>query len=665
MNINCRISAKKSRFSCQKITFMEFQRFKREHITKTITQRKKMAQVLFSPTVTEEASTLSSEYLQKFFHQGSLFHSVNTIESYKESPVTIKDVVRKVEKKMNKPLLCKLHSNYVCNTHDLTIILSKLIRDKDTEFGYLCKILTHIYSTFSNFVTTEKIHILYSISSSKYAKLDICKKIVERYHSEISNIDVAYSNASNVAKLYYALVSYGTRDEMLYRRLNEQFYLYSTQGIDYVIDTYSENEYEFHDSDDKEVNVDKKGKMERLGIKSADSHANYADKKIISRDFRLVATSMIKAKTFCFDVLKLASNFYAKELESLNNMTDTDPYQVYQLDEKKTIEWEIRDLITILEANETFGYNCRELLETLHKSINSSCNIFEFADIPSLVVIGRKYVTKRGHWKRFLKSKSEDSKFSQLYELYRPDEREYFGDVRISLDLKSGLNKGNNLSSVDSFMETCTKYIKDTGFKDWSIICKMFDLVDHLKRLDLVPIVYSLFREGSLLFVDLSRVIKYLHNLLVHFDDCKEDDLSIITSLDNCARLLSLCIDAENERDYVDLSIFSTLFKLQKFLCAQDRQSFLNSCGTIDHLDDVITKHLNSYSECKRISFTKLPEDLDIFTFMPTPTNHPARCTIDTFKEIIKEIHKDTIAGKNAEIFRFVTHNTFLKMSTL
>ncbi|UKJ89129.1 hypothetical protein MACJ_002375 [Theileria orientalis] len=659
MLIPRRISEKKCRFTAKKITFLEYQRVKRLELTKNITERKRLGSILFLPE-DNEVNSLTHESVQKILNQGTLFHSINTknidtINSGFDSLYNVNDTFRE---SLHDVLYGRIFNVRCLSNHDVCILLSYLIiasEFSEIDVSLLCKTLEHINLNFKKFSIGEISHILYSITqivniNDSYKQfLGLCSNIVEKAtkllltKGRLNGINFVCS--SNVCKILYSLS-------------NPVFLSISTgSGVEL---TELINVYEKYVEDDK---------------------AN-------SRDFNLICQCMTQLSCPNFQLLSRISDCYYNLLVNFNSnfknlsIDGSESFNSHGRDgvnicmdklhylDKMEENVNLAALIVLLDTNEQFGVNHKNLLNEFNKYILTYISIVVNNPIVynkngSSTNVRRRKLFNLLKDDKYLKNHKLDLQriYSEMIKfndniansnLISNNQHHYIWDENIiqkiykyinnrglfrrfiEVNLKNNLIPDNCSLTFkgDKLLDSsCVgEDVSDEEMEEWDkneVVAKFIEAIEYLpkvinfnnvwkvlhvinldKRTDLVPMFYSYLQESSIIFEcleDPSDDLLCIFSAIIQGKPCSNQ----LVELDNLCKIVEIFTDCDLKRDSVGIRMFVNMFNiLWEVYNISEGEEYenVNQCGSLSYIEEKLRRYFGEYSKRKHLEFDRIPK---------------------------------------------------------
>ncbi|GIX64047.1 SDR family NAD(P)-dependent oxidoreductase [Babesia caballi] len=211
-----RVSAKKVRFSCKKLAFLELQRFRRLEYERWVNRRKRAKRVFFLPSVNDEVEELSADSVQRILHQGSAFHFS-------------KDVVVKRSDSLHELLFDGLLNVRRLDGHELVLLASVLVKLSASNHSLLSRALVQCHLRFDSLTLAEVAQISYIIPDlplhlrESFARQWLPNVACLLRQLECNNLDG--SDFTSLAKLSYVMSQFPQKYD------NELFTLLSSLPV--------------------------------------------------------------------------------------------------------------------------------------------------------------------------------------------------------------------------------------------------------------------------------------------------------------------------------------------------------------------------------------------------------------------------------------------------
>ncbi|ORM41211.1 Intron-binding protein aquarius [Babesia sp. Xinjiang] len=325
-----RSTAKRSHFSCKKLSFLELQRYRRLEYGRWLTRRKRAERVCFLPSVKDEVGALSAESMQRILHQGSAFHFS-------------KDIVIDRSKTLHHLLFDDFLNVRRLTQHELLLLVSVLPKLSAPNHNLLSRALHQCVSRFDRFSFAEVAHFSFLI-----CHLPECLKIhfSRQWLPKVANLlhrldpnDFGGSDFISLAKLAYALSHLSPGSNSLAAAL-----------------------------------------ISTLPTCDGDNP------RMFSRDCSLVCRSMLASGTVNYRFLSHASEIYTRQVDQavlyfvdrLHRRSALGRSSiVFTLDDApaETLV-AIDDLLLFLSTCERFGYHNKALLSTFHRYVEYCTSLF-------------------------------------------------------------------------------------------------------------------------------------------------------------------------------------------------------------------------------------------------------------------------------------------------
>ncbi|GBE61275.1 non-canonical purine NTP pyrophosphatase, putative [Babesia ovata] len=621
-----RLSAKKARFTCKKLAFLEVQRFQREEYGRWLTRRKRAERVLFLPSVKDEVGELSAESMQQILHQGSAFHFS-------------KDLVVERQDSLHHLLFGGVFNVRRLETIDLVLLASVLTKLPSTNNALLSRALVQCDLRFDSLSLSEVAQLSFLIRDlPESLKEPFSRQWLPKVARLLRrlNSDSVGANLSSLAKLSYAISHFAPH-------LRESlFVLLSSLDV-----------------------------------------GDIPNAQLFSRDCSLVCQSMSASGVVNYDFLRDSSQFYESQLnQTVESLTGR--LRRRQVLSGHNVVFDLEDggvesavdidhLLIFLSTCERFGYHNRTLLQTFNSYVDCCSLVFvnecraadhyrrhgsrtpnqltkKFAEavrggqykhpvggkqqlqkllkdlLASLATdkdgywcldavhsIGTKYVTQRRNFARFLDfiirnvnkdllTTSEKAALHELCRSYQPFHCELTAQLgALTKDNRSHTttqpqvqlcdDKGSEVVSVDprnvasivtSFREAYTSYVANGRPESlatlaslfpvlakklpdvvcWDCVWQMLHVIAVSRCVDMLPLVRSFLEESFLGYHPLSQAAGDASSVMSHLLDSEDTTEGHLLYLDSCVRIVELLLEADLSRDYADLHIFGHFFEL-------------------------------------------------------------------------------------------------------
>ncbi|CDR95554.1 hypothetical protein, conserved [Babesia bigemina] len=621
-----RLSAKKARFTCKKLAFLEVQRFQREEYGRWLTRRKRAERVLFLPSVKDEVGELSAESMQRILHQGSAFHFS-------------KHLVVERQDSLHHLLFGGVLNVRRLDPIDLVLLVSVLTKLPSTNNALLSRALLQCDLHFESLSLPEVAQVSFLIrelpESLRESFIRQWLPKVVRLLSRL-NLDGVGANLSSLAKLCFTISHFAPH-------LRHPLFVMLTS----------------------------------LEV------GDIPDPQLFSRDCSLVCESMSSSGVVNYGFLKDACHFYESQLnKTVESLSDrlrrrqalSGHNVVFHLEDggiESAVD--IEHLLTFVSTCERFGYHKKTLMEALDRYVDCCSVVFvnecraaehyrrhgtstsdqlprKFAEavrsgryrhpvsgkqqlqkllrdllaslstekhgywcLGAIHSIGTKYVTQRRTFARFLDfvmrninkdmlTTAEQRILRGLCSSYQPflcELTAHLGALMRDSAIQAAeqpqtqphhnctgemrsVDFCNIASTVNSFRETCASYIADRRPESlttllslfpilaaklpdivcWDCVWQMLNVIAESRCIDMLPLVRSFLEESFLAFQPLSQAAGDISTVTAHLIGSECTTDGYLLYLDSCVRIVELLSEADLSRDDADLSMFGHFFEL-------------------------------------------------------------------------------------------------------
>ncbi|GFE55810.1 bfpT-regulated chaperone, putative [Babesia ovis] len=626
MVLEKRPTAKRARFTCKKLAFLELQRHRRLEYGRWLTRRKRAERVYFLPSVKDEVGVLSAESVQRILHQGSAFHFS-------------KDIVRESSESFHGLLFDGILNVRRFSQHELVLLISVLVKLSTPNHKLLSRALLQCTLRFDSFTFSEVAHLSFLIS---YLPESLSLEFIKQWMPKVAILlrrldfkDFGNTDFSSLAKLSYAVSHYSPECHLLVSDL-----LSALPGY------------------------------------------NGGNDRLCSRDFSLVCRSMLTSGVVSYGFLRDASDFYTSQLnqaiecllQRLNRRSVLSRRRiVFTLEDSASEPTVVMDdLLLFISTCDHFGYHNRPLLDAFnryirdislsfitdrhaakyyrsHGSANPDIITKRFSElirsghykhpksgkqdlqkllkdlygsithepegfwsIRSICAIGSKYVTDRHGFSKFV-----DFVLSNLnYDLLSSDEKNHLsglcqslqafnprlvrymaalgdcGNVKpiasMYLDENTVLHE-RKMESIDGtqvestvFARHYTAYIAERKSPDlemmlrlfptmaskvpliicWECVWQMLHVIAIGNCFEMIPLVRSFLEESFLGFQNFDHASQHISDITLRIISAGGNFNEIDLYMDSCVRIVELFTCASLSRDHGDLPCFANLFNL-------------------------------------------------------------------------------------------------------
>ncbi|KAK2197494.1 bifunctional P-loop containing nucleoside triphosphate hydrolase/CWF11 family/DNA2-NAM7 helicase-like [Babesia duncani] len=533
MRIINRASPARSRFTCKKITYLENVRYRRNEITKAITERKRLERVLFLPQVCDEVAELTHESVQRILHQGSLFHIYKNVENI-ETQVLEKNVNLKRLDNQNLVLFFTRECNFNKQKRRLGQILNAITNRLDS--------LSLVHCSQIAFCITKLPNSLKNFTGRKLL-LDIIERIdrlpIHKY--------VHYS--SSLIKLAYAIAELSALDSGLLPRIISLF--------PSNISSYSDN---------------------------------------IKRDINLLSKTLLQTGIANYEFLAYACGYYAtklqessREIENFINERNSNPRIIFTLEHHDLQLLDLQSITNFTKCLEYFGYNNKRFYSLLYgyiKTIVAHPYLYKkmlHSTPPStLYDIGVNYILHPSSFRDMLEScapqiQSKEQQFimKKLYDYYV----HYTIDNGMDTSAFKACNSESNIyKRCPDILKSCLDYLSDPSNArfntvhehflhlvnqlphviDWPCITKVFKVYSAEKAFEHLLLFRSYLEEAFIkpqeAVVILGHVLDNLMDLMDLQDQRFQDLGQALLTLDGGIRIVELCLESFDCADEVNLN---------------------------------------------------------------------------------------------------------------